>query len=364
MIKDINQKIKAIRYCVALGMVPFMEVVVRFSSEVSDVPSDITDIDVLGVKPGGESPSQRIIFDCKTLNKMSPINRALWANGLISLTKSDEAFVILSKSAPDGHRLAGNSIGVRLFTEGLFDSYAKSSSSYYSVQNSYIESLSGWEALAELPSRYPALQELWWLLNSTCVLEKNPRQGLRNLMAACRRYEGEFDPEKKIHQALYKLILVQIGLYVSEMVRDFHNIFFSDMSKSDFEKILRNYVWDGKDNYAVRQKLNMAIKMGKGAEEIDNFELPGWDVFVDVFRSFLDSPLQFGVVCLPLKDLAFRDVSVIDPILEKRIGHRLDANDRVRQYILSLSRYLIAATRIPRAFSDKLKSDVLSIVSV
>lgn len=29
---------------------------------------------------------------------------------------------------------------------------------------------------------------------------------------------------------------MQIGLYVSEMVRDFHNIFFSDMSKSDFEK--------------------------------------------------------------------------------------------------------------------------------
>jgi hypothetical protein len=360
MIKDINQKIKAVRYCVALGVIPFMEVVVRFSSEVSDTPSDITDIDVLGIKPCDNTPSQRMIFDCKTLNKMSPINRALWANGLINLTESNEAFVILSKSAPDSHRLAGNQIGVRLFTENLFDSFAKSSSSGYSVQNSYIESLSAWDKLAEIPSKYPALADFWRQLNSSLVLENNPRQGLRNLMALCRKYEGEFDPEKNEHQAIFKLCLCQIGLYASEMARDLHNIFYPDMSKSDFEKILRNYIWDGKDNYVVRQKLSMALQLGKGAEKIEQFELPGWDTFVTIFRSYLDSPRQLGGICLPLKDFAFRDVSVHDSVLDKRLHQRLDANDRIRQYILSLAKYLVSATKIPKAFEDNLRKVVLA----
>lgn len=337
-----------------------MEVVVRFSSEVSDTPSDITDIDVLGIKPCDNTQSQRIIFDCKTLNKMSPINRALWANGLTNLTQSSEAFVILSKSAPDGHRLAGNQIGVRLFTESLFDSFAKSSSSSYSVQNSYIESLYAWDKLAEIPSKYPAFTDFWRQLNSNLVLERNPRQGLRNLMALCRKYEGEFDPAKIEHQAIFKLCLCQISLYASEMARDFHNIFHPDMEKESFEKILRNYIWDGKDNYAVRQKLNIAIQLGKGAEEIEQFELPGWDTFVTIFRSYLDSPRKLGSICLPLKDLAFRDVSEKDEALDKRLHQRLDANDRVRQYILSLAKYLISATRIPKAFEDSLKKEVLT----
>ena len=123
MIKDINQKLKAVRYCVALGIVPHMEVVVRFSSEVSETPSNITDIDVLGIKPCNDSPSHRIIFDCKTLNKMSAINRALWAKGLVDLTHSDEAFVIARGFFNAEIILQDNSelLFKRLFMNCLFD---------------------------------------------------------------------------------------------------------------------------------------------------------------------------------------------------------------------------------------------------
>ena len=181
MIKDTQQKIKAVRYCVSLGFVPHMEVVVRFFADTSDSPCDLTDIDVLGILPGAEAPSLRVIFDCKTLNKMSPINRAFWAKGLMAVTHSSEAFVILAKPAIEAHRLAGNSFGVRLFSEPLFDKYATSASVDYLVPNSYLENVDSWARLADIRKNYPVLSELLTFLNSTALLQLSGTQGLRGL---------------------------------------------------------------------------------------------------------------------------------------------------------------------------------------
>jgi hypothetical protein len=360
MIKDIHQKMKAVRYCVALGIVPYMEVVVRFTSDVSETPSNITDVDVLGIKPCSDGRSHRIIFDCKTLNKMSPINRALWASGLMALTNSDEAFVILLKSAPEVHRLAGNSLKVRLFTEASFDKYAHSAAKDYSVINSYLENQEAWDTLAEIPKKYPSIEPYWSFLNSGAALELDGKQGLRTLMSKCKKIENELDPLKAEHRSLYKLTVSQLCFYMSEMVRDFQNIFNPDMEKKDFEKILRYYIWGGKENYELRQRLNVAIRAARGAteSEITHFEFPAWDRFVDLFRSFLNAPLLLGSVCLPLKDAAFREVSNVTPDLDRRLAQRLDSNDRVRQFILAASSYLIAATRLPKDFKNCIESDM------
>lgn len=360
MIKDIHQKMKAVRYCVALGIVPYMEVVVRFKSEVSETPSNITDVDVLGVKPCSDGHSHRIIFDCKTLNKMSPINRALWANGLMRLTKSDEAFVILSKSAPEVHRLAGNSLKVRLFTESSFDKYAHSAAKDYSVVNSYLEMQEAWDKLAEIPAKFPSVEPFWSFLNSGAALEIDGKQGLRSMMSKCKKIEGELDPKKAEHRALFKLALSQLCFYMSEMVLDFHNIFSPEMDKIDFEKILRYYIWGGKESYDLRQRLNVAIHAAKGKLDAPNsqFEFPAWERFVDLFRSFLNAPLLLGSVCLPLKDAAFREVCIPSADLDRRLARRLDANDRIRQFILASSSYLIAATRLPKDFKACIDSDM------
>ena len=92
---------------------------------------------------------------------MSAINRALWAKGLVTLTHCNEAFVILSKAAPEAHRLAGNSLDVRLFTEKLFDEFAHAVANDFAVQNSYIEDLNAWELLSKIPSKFPALADFY-----------------------------------------------------------------------------------------------------------------------------------------------------------------------------------------------------------
>lgn len=358
MIKDTQQKIKAVRYCVALGFVPHMEVVVRFVADTSESPCDLTDIDVLGIMPGAEAPSLRVIFDCKTLNKMSPINRAFWAKGLMAVTHSSEAFVILGKPAIEAHRLAGNSFGVRLFSEPLFDKYATSASPNYLVANSYIENIDSWAKLADVRRNYPALNDLLTYLNSTALLQLSGTQGIRSLMSNMRHISGEMDPSKDSHRSVYKLALAQFNIFVNEMARDFHNIFDPQADKSQFERTLRYYIWGGKENYELRQRLNIALKSARGVTETEPFEFPAWDRFVEYFRGCLDSPLSLSATCLPIKDMAFRELTSPVPDIDRRLADRLKANNRVRQFTLAAVSYFSEASKVPRefreAFSDEL----------
>lgn len=52
MIKDKQQKQLAVKLCAAQGMIPFVEVIVHSQTGLEDSPSDITDIDVVGVEIG------------------------------------------------------------------------------------------------------------------------------------------------------------------------------------------------------------------------------------------------------------------------------------------------------------------------
>jgi hypothetical protein len=91
---------------------------------------------------------------------------------------------------------------------------------------------------------------------------------------------------------------------------------------------------------------------------IEPFEFPAWERFVELFRGFLDAPLLLGSVCLPLKDLAFREVSIPTAELDRRLTMRLESNSRIRQFILASASYLIEATRLPREFKEHLSKDL------
>ena len=362
MIKDIAQKIKAIKYCVALGFVPHMEVVVRFSADTSDKPSDLTDIDVYGILPGSKSPTYRVLFDCKTLNKMSPINRAFWARGLATITQCDEAYVILKKPALESHRLAGNSFNVRLFSEELFDKHASTASIDYFIPNSYLEIEKCWSQIENGKKNFPPLSSYIEYLNSTALLQRNGSLGLRSLISQTRGVSGELDPSKELHRALYYFGLSQFSIYVNEMVRDFNNIFDPKSSKDQFEKTLRYYLWGGKENYEIRQRLNKVTKTVKGVDTSEPFELPEWNIFVEYFRSSLDAPLTVSSTCLPIKDLAFRGIAGIDTELDKRLAARFKAGNRVRQFSLAASNYYQRACKLPVEFNKIFKDELGSLI--
>lgn len=362
MIKDIQQKLKAIRYCVAMDMLPYMEVIVRFSGDIAERPADITDVDVLGVSPAAKFGTRRVFFDCKTSQRMSAINRALWAGGLREIIGADEGFVILSKAAPEGHRLAGNSIKIRLFSEGLFDKFAASSSKNYLIKLSYLENLEVWNELISLKRKYPKLSEIIDFLNSQSPLELNPIVGFRSLLSFIKKVERELDPEKKSHKFIFSLIVSQSLLFFSEMARDYHNIFDPNQQLEDFSGGLRYYLWGGKESYEIRKRLNNVLKTSRGVEEVPDFELPAWPIFIEMFRSFMDSPHELGDACLPVKEIAFRELSNREDILEKNIKKRLLKNNRIQQFSTIVANYLVCSSRLPKDFYINFEGDIRDIL--
>ena len=340
MIKDLSQKQKAVRFCVAAGMVPYMEVVVRYVADVTDVQSDISDVDVLGIRPAGLQAQKKVIFDCKTQNKVSAISRALWAAGLIKLIDASEGYVILNKAAPEGHRLAANSLGIRLTSEKLFDDFGKSASPAYFEGSTYLDNLVAWEYIHGIPRVNAALDELVSFLLNDAPLQNDPKSGFRNLISKLRHAEGELDAGKKPHIALWGLVICEALRFLSEICTDFHNIFDPAMEKGKFESLLRNFVWGGRESYGIRQKLHMAIRANKAEKDIANFEFPGWPVFLEMMRTFLDAPHLVSSGILPLKDISFKVLCDVSELADKRIKAELSVNSRARQFILLANKYL------------------------
>lgn len=103
-------------------MVPFPEVIVRSATGLEDSPVDITDVDVIGIELSTIGSIRCTMFDYKTANKQSAINRALWAYGLKSLVNADAAYIIQVRPSPDSHKLTASSFSVyilRLVFEDL-----------------------------------------------------------------------------------------------------------------------------------------------------------------------------------------------------------------------------------------------------
>ena len=352
MMKDSGQKQKAIRYCVATGMVPFLEVLVRHAAEVSDTVADITDVDVLGITPAGTDKPKIVLFDCKTLAKQSGINRAFWAEGLKQFVGASEAFVILNKAAPEGHRLAANKLGVRLFSEPLFDSFASSASKDYFPDSSYLETMEAWEQIFSAGKAYPGLDGLVSYLTADAPLESNAIAGFRSLLAHLKRSEGEVDPSKPLHRCIYGMAISQALVFLSDIASTFHSVFDASASQADFEKMLRYYVWGGKESYELRSRLNLALKTAKGVNEPPSFDLPNWDQFKELMRAILDAPFSIGSACLPIKEMAFREICDRRTKPELELARRIKANNRVLQYSLIVIGYLSGLSRLTRDCYD------------
>ena len=346
MIKDILQKQKAIRYCVALGLVPFPEVVVKYAADVSEVTFDISDIDVLGIKPAGEAPVKLVLFDCKTLAKISAINRALWVAGLKDLVHGQEAFVILNKAAPEGHRLAANSIGVRLFSEKLFDNFGQAASINYIPGISYLEEMDAWEELLTIKERSKGLAPLLLYLLNDAPLEQSPTDGFRALLARLKLSAGEFDVSKPSHRCLYGLAVTQALIFLSGLTRSFHSIFDPAMQREAFTSALRYFLWGGREGYQLRERLHRTLQANKGHDDAAAFELPGWERFVELMRGFMDAPLLVGAAALPMKDLSFREICPPRDLVDRRISAEFQANNRVRQFALSTNKYIASLSRM------------------
>jgi hypothetical protein len=348
--KDRFQKELAIQFCIARKIVPFIEVVVPSSSDLTDSVEVLTDIDVLGIGFNNDGTITRTIFDCKTTNKLSPINRAFWASGLKNYTNSNDAFVILKNPASRNHRLSALTLGVDLHDENSFVQLGKTFDPSFQADKSYQSRIERWQSLEDIFLGNIWTKQLLEIIRTTVTLSNQPWAPFRKVLAEMRAIKGNFDPEKPTHIAIFFEVMASLFVLWSTIARDIRRFYDPATTKDVFEKTLRYYLWGGKDDYLIRQQLQDKAFGGRTSQAV---ELPAWSKLLHFAGLVIDSP-QSLVDCIYIcKEISLRNANAPDLNHDATLSVYIHRNNRVRQFIMKLGDYVTEACSLPREMSLK-----------
>lgn len=349
--KDRFQKELAIRYCLARGAVPFLEVVVSSASDLSDSVEVLTDLDVVGVETVGDGGLRRTIFDCKTTKKMSSVNRAFWAAGVKEYTGCDEAYVILKTKAVHNHRISALSIGVDLHDEQSFRDLGSTVDAAFPADNCYQASVERWNVVYDCYSKNTWAAPLFDIARNVAPLTRVPWGTFRRILAELRTARGQVDPAKDDHIAIFFDLLASTFVLWGALGRDIRRFYEPTMDKATFENILRYYLWGGRESYNIRQQMREKSRSGNAA--VTAIELPAWDALVSFAGLIVAAPqciIQCAYAC---RELSIKVAHGDNPDFDKKLAERATENTRIRQFSSALGSYLVAAGGLPKDFSKR-----------
>ncbi|END4294499.1 hypothetical protein ABL441_002106 [Escherichia coli] len=354
--KDLGLKQDAIRFCLINGYLPFLEVNVENYRELSDTSTIITDVDVLGVAFDITGKTRKIIFDCKTLKNTSPIDRAFWASGVMNFLGYDEAFIILRKKASEAHRLSAKTINVHLFDEDQMKGYAQSFSMNFNIDLSYSTDINNWISIQEVYKTDKTIQKYGEFLASSVPTENDPAKNLRRFIAALQKVKNELDPQKNKHRAIYLHSLMTFSYIMACLVQQLRGLIDFDYNQNEFTRLLKYYIWGGKDSFILRHKMRELISSNDSSIQNIEPELRNWDDFIELTRSLLDSPNDIIKCCHVLREFSFLELSMHDIKKDEQLSTLISDNSRIRQFIMIMARYLTNSMKMPKDFINDLVS--------
>jgi len=341
--RDRFQKELAVRFCLASRMAPFLEVLVPSAADLSDTVETLTDIDVLGINGGADGGVRRVIFDCKTSNRMSSINRAFWASGVATYTRSSEAIVLLKNRAVHNHRISALSINVDLHNEDSFRNLGKTVDEAFPSDNCYQASIDRWNSLYEVYAKNNWSEDLLSLAHNQIPLSHTPSMTFRRVILALRAIRGEFDPRKRDHVAILLDVVASVFVLWIAMSRDIRRFYEPTMDRGNFERILRYYIWGGKEAYSVRQQMRDKVAQNSSS----TLDLPNWNLLVNFCGIVVSAPqnmMDCVFICRELSlSLVSGDISCFDLQIERIVSR----NSRARQFVSSIFHYLVSAAALP-----------------
>lgn len=351
--KDRFQKELAIKFCLSRRMVPFLEVLTPSSVDLSDSQEVLTDLDVVGVELAGDGGVRWSLFDCKSGAKMSAINRAFWAAGVRDYIGYDQVYILLKNRPVNNHRLSALKFNVDLHYEESFRELGKLAAENFADDLMYQSSIDNWENVFASYNKYLWSKATFDLVRNGVPLSKAPWTTFRSIIAELRATRGEYDPDKPEHQAIFLDMMASTLVLWSSIIRDMRRFYEPSMGKPDFEKILRYYLWGGRENYDIRQKIKSLSKDQSGPAE-----LPAWQklvTYAGVTVSSPDSALDCAHVC---RELSMRALVGENPSFDLHLKQRIANNKRVYQFLLGMAGYLVEAGALPTDMVRRVESAI------
>ena len=355
--KDRFQKELAVRFCLARGTVPFVEVVVPSSSDLSDTVEVLTDLDVVGIEATGDGGLRRTIFDCKSSNKLSSINRAFWAAGVKEYTRCNEAYVILKGRAVHNHRISALAMNVDLHDEQSFKDLGKTLDEAFPADDCYQSALSRWNSVYDSYTKNAWSEPLFELARNVVPLTQTPWSTFRKILAELRAIRGHVDPAKDQHLAIFFDVLSSTFVLWAAMGRDIRRFYEPSMDKHAFQTALRYYVWGGKKSYSIRQQMSDRATAENGI----TVELPSWNALVAFAGLIVSAPQSILECAHACREVSIRASFGPDPNFDKRLSHRLKVSTRIRQFSIALGDYLTAAGGLPKEMAKRAQDVLLEL---
>lgn len=347
--KDRHLKELAIRFCIAYEFIPFLEVILKSKSDLSDTIEPLTDIDVLGFSVSNDGQIVRQVFDCKSSGRMSAINRAFWAGGVVKYAGCNGAYVILGQKPVHSHRISALDMGIDIHDDSSFRDLGKSKVIDFDSDKFFQSSLDRWEKVSELLDKLSWGSEIRDLCYNSAPLTKEPYKVFRKLIAEYKAASKFFDPLKNDHLIWFVDALTFVFVLWTMIARDLRRVYDPGITKADFEKRLRYYIWGGRESYEIRQALDHKLqKLRQGSSaNFDVKEFPAWDDLVKLAGVVVPAHTDLFDCVFLCREISIRLCVGSDPKKDLALKALLSNNSRFVQFTDLFTRYIVSACGLP-----------------
>lgn len=364
MIKDRDQKGKAVQFCLTHRWFPQLELEVAPGAMLASKVSAVTDLDVFASIPDQFAGYRSVVFDCKTKAKESAVNRALWLVGVMERMDADQGFCILKKGGMINmdHRLMAGKRGVILLSEDEFDLYAKAVHGPASAISSHVGQLDSWDKFNNIPKQFPALRDGVLYARATYWMIEDATEACRKTLAMLRSLSTELDPAQASHMALFMDLCALFSRSVALIVSQLFKAYLHPASSSDLSEALLIMLYGGREAYQHRNELYKMVKARGGEASVPDLSLPEWERFLRLARQLLDAPAAVQNIPLILREVGFAMLNG-DSILTFAKSLCIESPQAARFSVL-VTDYLAKAARLPPEFGTLSDNALISLQPV
>lgn len=351
MLKDRGQKALALKFCVSKRWLPQLEIEIEPNTRISTSKNMLTDIDVMGVTQASLSGSDRVIFDCKSGLRESPIGRTFWLSGVMSKTRSSHGFIIMNDklNIMHDHRISAYDMKITLVQERDFENLAQCLGGTTSENNSFVGSIDVWETFFSISKKFQILDDYLRFSRSGYWMINNIGERCRKTIAKLRSIKTELDPSKPEHIAIFGDCLCLFLLTVSELTRRLYLILIKPTSKEEFTNTLLAILYDGQDNLQSAYKIKRLTSENPLDQEAISI-FPEIKDFEQLIRETLECPSDIHTTALLSREISFAALNnfAISPLEIDLVRNYPFAT----KFILLASEYLTKAARLPVEFGQ------------
>lgn len=356
MLKDRDQKARALAYVVSKRWFPQLELDVSTHVTIQPKPINITDVDVFATIPAELGKYRHVLIDCKTGRNESPIGRALWLRGLMERIRAERGICILrTKSIQTDHRYSAAQLGITLLAEEEFVAFGSATSHHFNRPTGAIGSIAVWDRYFSIVDRSPKIAPAIEFSRSAFWMSESDVEACTRTLYTARNLSRELDPAKPEHLAVVGDLS---ALFLHALARIVNTIFAGYLqpeSRDQLSSALLMLLYGGRSSYTVRNRIK---KMAVGNSDfLPDLSLPEWNRFVQLVRQALDAPYELLRSPLIVREVAWSLLSE-DKSSSFVRTLTMESPQGARLAVLGIE-YLCRASKLPPEFMSQLTHALL-----